>query len=173
MRFVLRGATIDDAEATARVSVDSWRSSYQTILPDDVLASIDIAKRAAKRRTILAAANGLHLVACDADTDEIVGFCDAGAHREGLAGAGEVYALYIIERAKRRGLGRAMFARAQAWLWEREMTTMSVWVLEANAPGRLLYESLGGRLGRRKDIVLLGASVSEVAYEWARGPLRS
>jgi GNAT superfamily N-acetyltransferase len=164
--FVIRDATVDDAEATARVSADSWRSSYRGILPDDVLASIDISKRAAKRREILARGAATHLVACDAVTDEIVGFCDAGANRDDIASAGEVYAIYLIERAKRQGLGRAMFERAQASLRTAGMTAMSVWVIETNVPARRFYEALGGRPGARKDIVINGASVIEVAYEW-------
>ena len=166
MKFVIRDATINDADATARVSVDSWRSSYRDILPDDVLAAIDISKRAAKRREILTRGAALHLVACEAETDEIVGFCDAGANRDGIAGAGEVYALYIIERAKRLGLGRAMFERAQASLRAAGITAMSVWVIETNVPARRFYEALGGRRGAHKDIVLNGAPVIEVAYEW-------
>jgi hypothetical protein len=37
----------DDAEAIARVHVDSWRTTYQGILPDEVLAGLSVERRRA------------------------------------------------------------------------------------------------------------------------------
>ena len=160
--IVIRDAVIDDAEAIASVSADSWRTSYRGILPDEVLAAIDVETRAAKRRDILRRGGGLHLVAHD--DAGLVGFCDAGPHRDGVAGRGEVYAIYLLERVKRRGIGRELFERARTWLLAQGMGTISVWVIEANEPARRFYEALGGRSGERKQIVLSGVPVIELAY---------
>ena len=161
--FTIRDAVIDDADAIARVSAASWRSSYRGILPDEVLAAIDVEKRAAKRREILARGEGLHLVVCD--DVELVGFCDAGLHRDGI-NRGELYAIYLLERAQRRGLGRELFHRVRTWLAERATPSMSVWVIESNAAARSFYEALGGRAGITKEIVISGVTVTEVAYVW-------
>ncbi len=83
--FIIRDAVLDDADAIARVSAESWRSGYRDILPDEVLAAIDVDTRAAKRRDILRTGEGLHLVAIDT---ELVGFCDGGPHRDGRPGRG-------------------------------------------------------------------------------------
>jgi len=74
--YKIRDATLGDAEAIARVSAESWRASYRGILPDDVLAAIDVAIRTAKRQAILQRGDGLHVVALDGD--ELFGLCDAG-----------------------------------------------------------------------------------------------
>jgi GNAT superfamily N-acetyltransferase len=162
--FIIRDAVLEDADAIARVSAESWRSSYRGVLPDEVLASIDVDKRAAKRRDLLRAGEGLYLVARDAR--ELVGFCDAGPHRDGAPGRGEVYAIYLLERVKRRGLGGKLFRCAQAWLAARGMPVVSVWVIEANSPARRFYEALGGRATVTKQSNVSGVPVVEVEYVW-------
>jgi GNAT superfamily N-acetyltransferase len=162
--FAIRDAVVADADAIAAVSAASWRSSYRGVLPDDVLDAIDVGARAAKRRDILARAAGLHLVAHD--DVEIVGFCDAGPHRDGVSNAGELYAIYLLDRAKRHGVGSELFRRARAWLAARGMTSMSVWVIDHNTAARQFYEALGGRAGATKQIQLSGTPVTEIAYEW-------
>ncbi|HEY5925101.1 MAG TPA: GNAT family N-acetyltransferase [Kofleriaceae bacterium] len=162
--FVIRDAVLEDADAIARVSAESWRSSYRGILPDEVLVAIDVEKRAAKRREILMTGEGLHLVVHD--EGELVGFCDAGPDRGGQPGRGEVYAIYLLDRAQRRGLGRMLFGRARAWLSAHGMAAMSVWVIENNFDARCFYEALGGQPAGSKQIELSGVAVTELAYEW-------
>jgi GNAT superfamily N-acetyltransferase len=164
MALVIREAVLGDADAIARVSAASWRSSYRGILSEEVLAAIDVDKRAEKRREILHRGVGLHLVA--EHDGELVGFCDAGPAREGAPGSGEVYAIYLLERMKRRRLGTELFGRARAWLAERELTTTSVWVLELNVAAREFYEALGGRATITKQITISGTALTEVAYVW-------
>jgi len=50
--------------------------------------------------------------------------------------------MYLLDRVKRHGLGRELFARARAWLTARGVTSMSVWVLEGNTAARGFYEAL-------------------------------
>jgi hypothetical protein len=43
---------------------------------------------------------------------------------------------------------------------------MFLWVLEANAPARRFYETLGGALVRDQPIEIGGVIFTEVAYGW-------
>lgn len=88
--------------------------------------------------------------------------------REGATTAGEVYAIYLLERVQRRGLGRELFSRARAWLAAHGMQTVSVWVIDTNAAARLFYEAMGGRLGSSTQKVLAGVTVTAVAYLYDR-----
>ncbi len=164
-QLVIREATLDDADAVARTSAESWRSSYRGLLPDVTLDGIDVAKRAAKRRAIVAKREGVHLVACG-PLSEIVGFCDAGPCRDDVPRTGEIYALYLIERVKRRGLGAELFDRACTWLRERELHALRVWVLVNNQPARRFYEALGGIAGDTKQKMIGETPVTEQAYVW-------
>jgi hypothetical protein len=60
--FIIRDAVLEDADAIARVSAESWRCGYRGILPDEVLAAIDVEKRAAPTigRTRICSTNRCH-----------------------------------------------------------------------------------------------------------------
>ena len=163
--FAVREATIDDAEATARVHTLSWQTSYRGLLPDSVLDALDVDVRAEKRRARMENATGVFLVGCDAE-GEIVGFCDAGPSREPGEIRGEVYAIYLLDSAKRHGLGRALFERAMTWLRDRSLVPVSVWVFEDNPGARRFYEAMGGQLEGRSDITIGGDMYMEVSYVW-------
>lgn len=67
---------------------------------------------------------------------------------------------------KRHRLGRALFDRAMAWLRERSMFPVSVWVFEESPCARRFYEAMGGQLAGRSDITFGGHTAIEVSYTW-------
>jgi len=164
-RFTVRRAVIDDADAIARVHVASWQTSYRGILPDATLDGLDVSARAERWRKNLAEAASVTFVACAGDGRGL-GFASAGPHRAGGAITGELYAIYLLDDAKRTGIGRALYAEATAWLRAHAMTSMIVWVLEDNPPARQFYEAMGGVLDGRKDTVIDGRPFATVAYTW-------
>ena len=166
-RFAIREATLADAEGIARASADSWRSSYRGILPEHVLDRIDVEHRADKRRAILRDRSVFQLVAYDVTHGDIVGYCDAGPSRRGIA-AGEIYAFYLVHHAKRHGLGTEMFERVCTWLRANEMHSLIIWVLVNNTHARRFYEAMGGRVGNRFQSSVAGFGVTEQAYVWDR-----
>ncbi len=167
-RFAVREATLDDADGIARAHTDSWQTSYRGILPDTVLDRIDVGQRAETRRRILSDHRIHQLVAYDVTHGDIVGFCDAGPSRRHVPYAGELYAIYIVQRAKRYGLGQDMFERVQAWLVREGMRSMIVWVLDNNHHARRFYEAMGGRMGSRLSSTVGGFPVVELSYVWDR-----
>jgi len=165
-RFALRAAVLSDAEAISRVQTSSWQSSYRGILPDSILDTMDTARRAAMRREILLDADALNLVAYDTTHRELVGFCNAGRSRRQGPRVGELYEIYIVDRAKRFGLGRDLFEATTAWCRARQMTSLIIWVLEANQHARRFYAAMGGREGQRVHSTVRGYPVIELAYIW-------
>jgi GNAT superfamily N-acetyltransferase len=167
-RFAVREAVLDDANGIARAHTDSWQSSYRGILPDTVLDRIDVGQRAETRRRILRDRSIFQLVAYDLTHGDIVGFCDAGPSRRHVPYAGEVYAIYLVQHAKRYGLGQEMFERVQAWLVREGMRSMIVWVLDNNHHARRFYEAMGGRMGSRLSSTVGGFPIVELSYVWDR-----
>jgi GNAT superfamily N-acetyltransferase len=165
-RFAIRDAKLDDAEGIARAQTESWQSSYRGILPDTVLDRIDVGQRADTRRKILTDKSILQLVAYDVTHGDIVGFCDAGASRRNVPYKGELYAIYLVQHAKRYGLGTEMFERVQAWFARQDIHSMIVWVLDNNHHARRFYEALGGRATSRLQSRVGGFPVTELAYVW-------
>ena len=104
--ITLRPATQADVLPLASAHVQAWRETYQGIVPDHVLAPLDPAKRAAMWRGRV---EGGGTVQLGVDAEGIAGFADAGAQRDAsLSFAGEIYAIYVLRRAQRRGLGRRL-----------------------------------------------------------------
>jgi GNAT superfamily N-acetyltransferase len=165
-RFAIREATPDDAEGIARAHTASWQMSYRGILPDVVLDRIDVGQRVETRRKILRDRSVFQLVAYDVTHGDIVGFCDAGPSRRHVPFAGEVYAIYLVQHAKRYGLGAEMFERVQAWLVAGAMRSMIVWVLDNNHHARRFYEAMGGRSASRWQSTVGGFPVVELSYVW-------
>jgi len=165
-RFAIREARLADAEAIVRAHITSWRDSYQGILPEAVLDRINLDQRASWRRRVLTDRDLLGVVAHDLTHGDIVGLCDAGPSRRGPAGAGEIYALYLVHHAKRHGLGTEMFDYARSWLAARGMTSLVIWVLHDNHHARRFYEAMGGRATNQLPSSISGFPITELAYRW-------
>ena len=73
----VRRAEIDDAQAMAEVHIASWRWAYKGIMPDKVLDSLDVARRADSWRQGLANPKAPVYVAEKAG--EIIGFVSLSA----------------------------------------------------------------------------------------------
>jgi GNAT superfamily N-acetyltransferase len=167
-RFAIREARPGDAAGIARAHTESWQSSYRGILPDTVLDRLNVTSRAEKWSRILRDASGFHLVAYDVTHGDVVGFCDAGPSRRGVAQAGELYAIYLVHHAKRYGLGTELFERVTLWLEAQGMASLIVWVLEHNHHARRFYEAMGGRLSGSFHSTVSGFPVVELSYVWDR-----
>lgn len=165
-RFAIRPAVATDAADIARVQTSSWQTSYRGILPDSILDSMDTARRAAMRREILLDGDALNLVAYDTTHRELVGFCNAGRSRRQGPRVGELYEIYIVDRAKRFGLGRELFEGTTAWCRAHQMTALIIWVLEGNHHARRFYAAMGGREGQRVHSSVRGHPVVELSYVW-------
>jgi len=164
--YTIRQASVDDARAIAKVHVESWQSSYRHILPDELLSGLSVEGRAQGWARSLTEPRHVTFVGTTRE-GRVVGFCDAGPNRsEPKTFEGEIYALYLVDEAKRQGVGRALFQAAATWLTQNELPSLIVWVLAANVAARHFYERLGGRLVAEKSISISGAPYREVAYSW-------
>src|ERR1700722_12322057 len=173
----IRRATPEDAEAIARVHVESWQTSYRGILPDGFLEDLSVADRTKHwKRNLTEPESGIAGISSAAPSGHatfvalgpdkgVVGFCSAGPNRGGAQTfAGEVYAIYLLDGAKRQGLGRALFLEAARWLATRQLEPLVVWVLADNQRAREFYRALGGRELEQRLISIAARPYSEIAY---------
>ena len=80
---------------------------------------------------------------------------------------GELYVIYLLPEYQRRGIGLKLIVTTAAWLLDRGLRSMIVWVLAANWPARRFYEALGGAYLREQQINIGGTLLPEVAYGWS------
>lgn len=147
---MIRRATAEDAAALGRVHVRAWRESYPGIVPQPVLDAQDPAARTALWQRVIAAGEDVWLA--EGADGALLGFSNAGPQREPelLPFPGEIYALYLLQAAKGRGLGRALMAAAARGLLARGIGAASLWVLEGNVAAHGFYAALGGRVVLRR-----------------------
>jgi ribosomal protein S18 acetylase RimI-like enzyme len=164
---MVRPATLNDATAIAQVHVSSWRSTYRDLLADDFLASLSDAGYTERWKRVIA--EGTSRVYVAEDAGEVVGFASAGRERAGEEGyEGELYAIYVLDAAQRRGFGRELVRASVGGLRELGLADMIIWVLRDNQPARAFYERLGGVYVRSQPITIGPATVEEVSYGWRR-----
>ena len=162
---MVRPAVIGDAEAIARVHVATWRTTYRGILPDDFLASLTESHYADRWRRGIG--DGTSRVFVAEDAGGVVGFASGGRERAGEdAFGGELYALYVDDRAQRQGHGRELVRAVVGGLRGMGLTDMIIWVLRDNAAARAFYERLGGTYVRTQPITIGPTLLHEVSYGW-------
>jgi len=165
--YTIREATERDAEGITGVNVRSWQTSYAGIIEQSFLNAISYEKRLAFRKEILASKHALHLVALVDET--IVGFADAGPVRSEPAETvcqkrGEIYAIYLLEQHKRKGIGRALYKRCRNWFSQQGIETFVTWALTNNHRARQFYEKEGGTLIGEKTSLIGDKNYQEVCY---------
>lgn len=147
--------------------VDSWRTTYAGLMPDDFLAGLAYDAQERRWAGILAVQGPASFVYVVEQGGEMVGFASGGREREGdPTYTGELYAIYLLEEHQRRGLGRVLVGAVASRLAEAGHRSMLVWVLKENIAARGFYEHLGGAFLRsaRRDVA--GLELEEAGYGW-------
>lgn len=170
----IRLALEDDADAMARVIVDTFLSAHEGHMPDEAMRrrreewTHEVSANGWRRtlRSIAQDANPLEciFVASD-DAGEVIGLT-MGVPAEGFPNTGEVSALYVRADWQGRGLGRQLVQTAAAWLHQRGFTALHIAVLAANAPARRFYEAIGGVVVGALEIDEYGITLPGVIYGW-------
>jgi ribosomal protein S18 acetylase RimI-like enzyme len=164
MGFCIRSAGSDDAEAIARVHVESWKTTYAGIVPDAFIASLSVEARSVHWKEELARSTGTAFVA--EDDAGIFGFVSGGKLRKPIADYdGEIYAIYLMQDRQRRGAGRALTTALAHALRSCGLASMIVWVLKEN-PAVGFYRHPGAVPIMEATIEIGGAKLDELAFGW-------
>jgi GNAT superfamily N-acetyltransferase len=166
----VRRAVPDDLQGMAQVHVETWKSTYRGIVPDDRLDRMTVESDIAGGfgSWLKAPPPGVAQFVAWTPSNGIVGFALACPAREPDPDfAGELGAIYVLKSHQSRGVGTALVREVVRYLLSTGKTSMIVWVLEQN-PYRRFYERMGGtpvrkRLGHSR---LAGGPLPEVGYGW-------
>lgn len=160
----IRKATQQDAPGIAKVHVDSWRTTYQNIVPDTFLDSLNYEDRTKRWEQNV---NQSSVFVAETDDGKIVGFSTGGKEREGKYDVydGELYAIYILAEYQGKDIGKKLVKPVANELRKAGFNSMLVWVLEDN-DAKYFYEKLGGKKIDTSDITIAGANLKEMAYGW-------
>lgn len=174
--MLIREANLTDAAAIAKVHVDTWRTTYNKLMPAEFLANLSYEQREKRWVEIFSNRdqdNFTYVV--ENEIGEIVGFANGGRERTGdPLYHGELYAIYILEKYQRQGLGYRLLSSIVARLVQLGINSMLVWVAANNSACRF-YQSLGGQLVHQKQEKVGTVDLMEFAYAWTdiRGCFKS
>ena len=157
----IRPASAADAPA---IHVASWKVTYASMVgnvgmdahtPDDRLLMW--------MRILGDPESPAHVWVAEID-GTVSGFCSIGPART-MAGAGELYTIYLDPGREGHGLGHALITRAEAGMAEGGYTHAILWVLRDNAVARRFYDRHGWRPdGQEIADEIFGRPVTEVRY---------
>ena len=166
--MIVREANISDIPAISRIHVDTWRTTYPRIVPDEVLANLSYEKRENGWRQVFndAPKNRGFTYVVEDESAQIVGFANGGVERTGdPVYQGELNAIYILKSHQQKGIGRELVRTVAHRLDQMEIRSMLVWALADN-PACQFYETMGGQRVHEKEIEMGGTKLIEIAYGW-------
>ncbi|MFC0557620.1 GNAT family N-acetyltransferase [Halalkalibacter alkalisediminis] len=142
----VRKARLADVKGIAKVHVESWRTTYKNIIPDEFLTNLSYDRREQVWSDQIT--NGNVFVAED-EEEKIIGFSSGGKERSGKYSkfGGELYAIYLLKEYQGQGIGKCLVKPVIDELEILHINSMLVHVLADN-PSRAFYEFLGGSKAR-------------------------
>jgi L-amino acid N-acyltransferase YncA len=162
--MIIRQAVADDAAHIANVQVRSWQSSYKGLVDEDYLQSMSIPERESRWKEWLAAGPS-HFVFVLEENRRVTGFISGGKIRSEHTYDSEIYALYLLKEAQRKGYGTSLIKKMAASLYDQGKNSLIVWVLKDN-PSKQAYISLGAIKVDEELITIGKQQLLEECYGW-------
>ena len=176
---VIRSASTADAAQIAAVMRDSWHAAYGGIIAPEILDRVTAPDGGARIRQSFRTRPWQRMIA--AVEDGIVGYAAFGPERDvvdtpwpyPLTPAGsehqiaELYALYVHPGRWSTGTGRALMDQVLAKVGAAGYTSITLWVLEANARARRFYRRAGFAPDGACHVLDDLGGVTEIRYQRA------
>lgn len=161
----IRRADSEDAAGIAKVHVDSWRTTYKGIIPEDFLNNLSYEQRTELWKNNIAREDN-HIVVAVNNEGKIIGFADAWKRESNTAEhSSDLTSIYLLEENQRKGIGRKLLHELFLHFKRIGIETVFVEVLEGNKT-QYFYEYYGAKLVEKKQIKLAGKTLNELIYVW-------
>ncbi|WP_225744033.1 GNAT family N-acetyltransferase [Marinilactibacillus sp. Marseille-P9653] len=163
----IRKTRAEDAAQIAKVQVDSWKTTYKGIVPDDFLNKMNYDFYTDRFQTYFIENSPISYVAID-DSNQIAGYITGGQNR--LIDTYrdydcEIHAIYILEGYQGNQLGKKLVSHLMDDLLRLNHKKMLVQVLAANKAVKF-YEKLGGKYLDSKQLSISGKNLEESILGW-------
>lgn len=160
----IKQADIGNAKGIAQVHIDSWKTTYRGIVPQDYLDRLDYEIREQQWRSNIAVSQ---VFIAETEDKQVAGFSTGGKERTGNYGdaVGEVYAIYLLQEYQGRGFGKQLIKPIIDNLQQQEMDELIILALEDN-PACGFYSNLGGKAIDQLDIEIAGKKLKETVFYW-------
>lgn len=162
--MVIREAGPGDAPAIARVTVDTWKTSYRGLIDDGYLDKLTYEEREKGWREF--PFDESFVFVAESQEQGIVGFAAAGRERDDHPlFRGELYAIYVRPELQNQRLGQALFEKVLQRFKERGIISFRLWALSESA-NRRFYERQGGILLDTRILEMGGFTSKISCFGW-------
>lgn len=162
----IRIARLEDAAGIAKVHVDSWRTTYQGIVPKDYLDSLSYEQRTDLWQRNLSHEAHFGVVALNRQGD-IIGFADARRKDEDLIQQSiHLTSIYLLAAYQGRGIGKKLLKEMFEYFKQLQVQKVFVEALEENSTCSF-YEYYGAELIETIQIEIAGKKLNERIYMWS------
>ncbi len=167
--MLIREATTADAAGIGHVKVNSWRTTYRGLFPDEILDHLSIEEETTKWArnldSISKTDTSLALVA-ENEYKEIVGFAVGRKNEDRIFRYDcNLGIIYILKGYQRKKLGSRLTEQIVDFFVEKRFKSMIIWILKGN-PSSLFYEKLGGIPKEIQRVERGGIIYEEIGYVW-------
>jgi ribosomal protein S18 acetylase RimI-like enzyme len=159
----IRRAKIADAPALAGIFRDSWRATYQGVIPHTHLGNMIRRRGTARWRSSIRAGEMVLIIEFDGKN---VGYATCGTARSRGAHKGEIYEIYLLPDFQGNGFGEYLFEACRFRLDERRLKGLVVWALAENTGAVNFYWQLGGRPLVSVYERIGGVRLEKIAFVW-------
>lgn len=162
----IREATIHDAQGIAKVHVDSWRTTYKGIIPDDFLNNLSYEQRTELWIHNIGRKDNFLLVA-ESTEGEIIGFADFWKRETNtIPNSSDLTSIYLLEEYQGKGIGRKLLEE-RLFLKIKQLGYQSIFVeVLAENKTRYFYEYYGAKLYKTVQVKIGGKILDEIVYIW-------
>jgi ribosomal protein S18 acetylase RimI-like enzyme len=161
----IREAKPDDAAEIARVYEESWRSTYQGIIPHLHLERM-IARRGPRWwQQSVRRGNAVSVMTFNGQPQ---GYASYGQARHAPnRSTGEIYELYIAPCFQGLGIGKKLFIDARRKLERRGLRSLVIWALADNQAACDFYSRQGGKRVAVAPEHYGRVELQKVAFAWS------
>lgn len=166
--MIIREVTIEDAQGLGKLHIDTWRTTYAGIIPEEYLYALSYEQKTVMFKKMLEKPypGSKTFVADMGEAGGIVGVATAGFERRNHpVYKGELFGIYILQPFQRQGIGKQLVIEVKKHLRHLGVRAMLLWVLADN-PYQAFYKKLGGQVIEERWEELGGTRLKELAYGW-------
>lgn len=161
----IRKANVLDAEAIAKVHVDTWRTAYEGILPSSFLDKLSYHQRTELWEMNLRKPDDYVIVAVNEES-RVIGFADTSKRPTNLENnSTDLTSLYLLKEYQGRGIGKLLMQELFRYYNEQNYVSVYVEVLKDN-PTKTFYEAFGAKHIEDIEIQIGGKKLIESIYKW-------
>ena len=153
----------EDIEQVAKIIDEDWKIAYRGMIDDEYLDNLNYKDREKRIRNKYQKQKSIVYV----EDGVVKGYSRFGINRDEEKDLGELYALYIKNDERRKGIGEKLLKETARILRKRGYKEMILWCLKENKNGRNFYEKVGGKLYKERKFKIGDKYYDEVSYKYS------